>query len=45
MNILLLLIPLSVVLVLVILVSLYWAVDTGQFEDLDHEGERILHED
>lgn len=44
MNILLLLIPMSVVLVLLILVGLYWAVQSGQFEDLEQEGERILHE-
>jgi|GEM_PF-1492867 len=39
-----LLIPLSVGLVLVILAVLGWAVQRGQFEDLDGEGERILEE-
>ena len=37
-----LLIPLSAGLVLVILAVLGWAVQRGQFEDLDGEGERIL---
>jgi cbb3-type cytochrome oxidase maturation protein len=45
MDILYLLIPLSVVLVLVILGGLWWAVYSGQFEDVNHEGERILEDD
>jgi len=45
MDILFLLVPLSVVLVLAILGGLWWAIYTGQFEDVDAEGERILHED
>jgi cbb3-type cytochrome oxidase maturation protein len=45
MEILYLLIPLSVALVLLILVGLFWAVDSGQFESLDHEGARILDND
>jgi cbb3-type cytochrome oxidase maturation protein len=45
MDILFLLVPFSVVLVLVILVGLWWAINTGQFEDVEVEGERILHED
>ena len=45
MDILFLLIPLSVILVLAILGGLWWAVYTGQFEDMEKEGERILHED
>jgi len=44
-DILLLLVPLSVGLVLVVLAALYWAVDRGQFDDVDREGERILHDD
>ena len=39
-----LLIPLSAGLVLVILAVLGWAVQRGQFEDLDGEGERILND-
>jgi cbb3-type cytochrome oxidase maturation protein len=45
MDILFLLIPLSVVMALCILVGLWWAIETGQFEDVESEGERILHED
>ncbi|MDB5732959.1 MAG: ccoS [Variovorax sp.] len=45
MDILFLLIPLSVALVLVILGGLWWAIDRGQFDDVEREGERILHGD
>jgi cbb3-type cytochrome oxidase maturation protein len=45
MEILYLLIPLSVALGLLILAALWWAVERGQFEDLDLEGERILDGD
>ena len=45
MDILFLLVPLSVVLVLVILAGLWWAVERGQFEDVEAEGERILRGD
>ncbi len=45
MDILFLLIPLSVILVLTILGGLWWAIHTGQFEDIEAEGERILHDD
>jgi cbb3-type cytochrome oxidase maturation protein len=46
MDILYLLIPLSAVLVLAIVGVFGWAVHTGQFEDLEREGERLLqHED
>lgn len=45
MDILFLLIPLSVILVFFILAAVWWAINTGQFEDVDDEGERILHED
>lgn len=44
MDILYLLIPLSVTLVFAILGALWWAVDRGQFEDIEAEGERILRE-
>ncbi len=37
-----LLIPLSVGLVLIILAIFGWALNKGQFEDLEAEGERIL---
>ena len=42
MDILFLLIPLSVALVFFILFALWWAVNKGQFEDVEAEGERIL---
>mgnify|MGYP001176411602 FL=1 len=45
MDILFLLIPLSVVLVFAVLGGLWWAIYTGQFEEVEEEGERILHED
>jgi cbb3-type cytochrome oxidase maturation protein len=45
MDILFLLIPLSVALVLLILGGLWWAVEHGQFEAIEQEGERILQSD
>ena len=45
MDILFLLIPFSVVLVLIILGGLWWAVHSGQFDGVEHEGERILRND
>jgi cbb3-type cytochrome oxidase maturation protein len=45
MDILYLLIPLSAVLVLAIIAVFGWAVNAGQFDDLDREGERILQAD
>ena len=42
MEILYLLIPLSAVLVLLIIAIFGWALHRGQFDDLEHEGERIL---
>ena len=45
MEILYLLGPLSVVLVLLILAGLWWAIEKGQFEDLEGEAERILKDD
>ncbi|KQP22790.1 cbb3-type cytochrome oxidase assembly protein CcoS [Pseudorhodoferax sp. Leaf267] len=44
MDILFLLIPLSVVLVFCILGGLWWAIERGQFEDVESEGERILRD-
>jgi cbb3-type cytochrome oxidase maturation protein len=45
MDALYLLIPLSVLLVLGIGAVLAWSVLSGQFEDLDSEGRRILDDD
>ncbi|MFM2450977.1 MAG: hypothetical protein RIS44_3427 [Pseudomonadota bacterium] len=45
MDILFLLIPLSVVLVFLIMAVFAWAIHSGQFDDLEREGERILAPD
>ncbi len=45
MEILYVLIPVSVLLVLAILVVLGWSVHSGQFEDIEQEGLRILQDD
>jgi cbb3-type cytochrome oxidase maturation protein len=45
MDILYLLIPLSVVLVLLILLGLWWAIHSGQFDRMEGEAERILRQD
>jgi len=42
MDILYLLIPFSVLLVLGLIGVFAWAIDAGQFDDLEREGERIL---
>ena len=45
MDILFLLIPVSVLLVLSIIGVFAWALHSGQFDDLQREGERILDDD
>ncbi|WP_395699972.1 cbb3-type cytochrome oxidase assembly protein CcoS [Aquabacterium sp.] len=45
MDILYLLIPMSALLVLAILAIFAWAINNGQFDDLQREGERILEQD
>ncbi len=45
MDILYLLIPLSVLLVFVILGVFWWALQAGQFDNIEREGERILKSD
>lgn len=45
MDILYLLIPLSVVLVFAIIAVFWWALSTGQFDNIEREGERILKGD
>ena len=45
MEILLLLIPLSVVLVFMIGAGFWWCVQTGQFDDLEGPAHRILADD
>jgi cbb3-type cytochrome oxidase maturation protein len=45
MDILLVLIPLSVALALLVILALWWAVHSDQFEDVEQQGEQILHAD
>lgn len=45
MDILFLLIPLSAVLILAIIGVFGWALNRGQFDDLEREGERILQQE
>jgi cbb3-type cytochrome oxidase maturation protein len=45
MDILYMLIPLSVVLVFAVIGIFAWALNAGQFDDLEREGERILGAD
>lgn len=45
MDILYLLIPLSLVLVFVIAALFWWSLKTGQYEDLDGPGYRIVMDD
>jgi cbb3-type cytochrome oxidase maturation protein len=45
MEILILLIPLSVLIALVIGVVFWWSAESGQFDDLTSPGQRILMDD
>ena len=45
MEVLYLLIPLSVVLVLATIGLSWWALQSGQFDSVEREGERILRND
>jgi cbb3-type cytochrome oxidase maturation protein len=45
MDILFLLVPLSVLLALAVMGVLAWAVWSGQFEELESEGQRIFQQD
>jgi cbb3-type cytochrome oxidase maturation protein len=45
MEALYLLIPLSLVLAAIIGIAFWWSVDSGQFENLDDEGEHIVRDD
>ena len=42
MEVIIVLIPVSIVLVLLALRALAWAIDGGQFDELDREAQRIL---
>ena len=45
MDVLFLLVPLSVLIVFALLGVFAWALQADQFDDLQHEGERILDQD
>jgi cbb3-type cytochrome oxidase maturation protein len=45
MDILYLLVPLSVVLILALIALLAWSVYSGQFDDIEGEGERVLDDE
>lgn len=45
MEIIFLLIPLSIIFVVIIAVILFWAIKSGQYDDLEKEGHRILMEE
>ncbi len=45
MEILYLLIPMSVLLALLVLLVFAWALRSGQFEEVEREGERILFDE
>ncbi len=45
MNILLYLIPIALTLGLAGLIAFFWAIKSGQFEDLDGAPHRVLHDD
>ncbi|HAJ13463.1 MAG: cbb3-type cytochrome oxidase assembly protein CcoS [Porticoccaceae bacterium] len=45
MDILYLLVPLSVVLVFIVLGIFWWALQSGQFDNVEREGERVLRSD
>ena len=45
MNIIFLLIPISLLLVSAIVYFLFWAIRSGQFEDLESSGHQILMDD
>lgn len=45
MNIILILVPLSLILVAIAVWAFFWAVGNGQFDDLDSPAHRILFDD
>lgn len=45
MEIIYLLIPVSIVLVFVIIGLFWWALQSGQFDNIEREGERVLKTD
>jgi cbb3-type cytochrome oxidase maturation protein len=45
MDVLYLLVPLSVLLILALIAVLAWSVHSGQFDDIEREGERVLEDE
>jgi cbb3-type cytochrome oxidase maturation protein len=45
MDILYLLIPVSIVIVFVIGVVFFWAISSGQFDELDREGRKVVDDE
>lgn len=45
MDVLYLLIPVSVVLVFIVIGIFWWALNAGQFDNIEQEGERVLKND
>jgi cbb3-type cytochrome oxidase maturation protein len=45
MNVLYLLIPIALVILVIAIKLLFWAINNGQYDDLDMEGHRILFDD
>jgi cbb3-type cytochrome oxidase maturation protein len=45
MESLFILVPLSLVLAVLIGLAFWWSVNSGQFDDLDHEGTRVIDDD
>lgn len=45
MDILYILIPLSVMMAIVVLGGIWWAINHGQFDNIEEEGQRILQDD
>lgn len=39
------LIPLSIIVIIVAVLVFFWAVNSGQYDDLDADGEKILFDD
>jgi cbb3-type cytochrome oxidase maturation protein len=45
MDVMFLLVPLSVLLVFGIIAVFWWALQSGQFDNIEREGQRILRDD
>ncbi len=45
MNILYLLVPIALIGIAIAIKLLFWAINNGQYDDLDTEGQRILFDD